>query len=450
MDLKRLPKTMRGEPFAIHVRMTGVQNKRSDKWSKDSIKTLNQILSIATNGFNSSLICKVDDVNLAEGDISIPVWLFTPEGRNINQEFVRSVEPEKEEEKAIKACVVTRMGSVLTQLNNAELSTEEESSMEKMCMRLERILKDKAMPLPGNSFSKVSNGVIIEKSDDTPKMNREPINPDEGPEIHVQTINKPAEHNLSTINLWSKVSLIPSKGLKGVGKGIGLCYLRRSKRLVVSCMEDRKVKMFTSEGHFLKLVTCEEADDGDLKDPSAVVSLADGGFAVSDKTRVLLFDGDGKYIKTVWSRKDHSRLKYTECFGLGQAAKERLVLLLVSRDETFLCIIDTQKSEMFCVDVRDIVKDGNGERKPNFKFLSVVGDSFFVTDYGCGKVYVLKYSREGKMVKDTEIRSGEFLKRPAGVSADGQGNIIVADYTDFGKISVFSDEGKWLKNIEVR
>merc|ERR1719333_933004 len=108
---------------------------------------------------------------------------------------------------------------------------------------------------------------------------------------------------------------------------------------------------------------------------------------------------------------------------------------------------------MTCYDVRDILKDtlliGNGERNPNFKFLSVVGDSFIITDYGCRKVYVLKYSHEGKMVKHTEIRSGEFLKRPAGVSADGQGNIIVADYTDSGKLSVFSDEGKWLKNIEI-
>ena len=318
-----------------------------------------------------------------------------------------SVEPIKEEEKAVKACVVTQMESVLAQFSNVELSSEEEFSMMKMCTRLERILQDK---------------------------------------------EKPSEYNLSTINLWSKVPLLPSKSLDSL---LGLCCLRRSNLLVVFSMEERKMKILTSEGHFIKFVTCEEADDGDLKHPSAIESLADGGFAVSDFTRVLLFDEGGKFIKTVWSNKDHdhSRLQLTKCFGLGQDGNERLVLLLGSRNETFLCILDSQKSEMYCVDVRDILKEtlrsGNGGRKPNFKFLSVVGDSFILTDYDCGKVYVLKYSREGKVVKHTEIRSGKFLKRPAGVSADSQGNIIVADY-ERHKLCVFSDEGKWLKDIEVR
>ena len=102
---------------------------------------------------------------------------------------------------------------------------------------------------------------------------------------------------------------------------------------------------------------------------------------------------------------------------------------------------------MSCFDVRDIVKSST---KSNFfNFLTVVGQSFFVTDYKNKKVFGLKFSEDGKLEKYIEI-SGEFLKQPAGVSVDRQGNIIVADYTkDSGKISVFSEEGKLLKNIQV-
>ena len=194
-------------------------------------------------------------------------------------------------------------------------------------------------------------------------------------------------------------------------------------------------------------MTCAEADDRDLTDPSAVTSLVDGGFAVSDKRRVLVFDEDGKYLKTVWSSDNHSHLQSLTCFGLGQDVQKRLVLLLDSKDQnkTFLGIIDSLRSNMSCFDVRHIVK---ASPRSNFKFLTVVGHSFFVTDYAHNKVYGLKFSDEGKLVKDLEI-NGKFLKKPSGVSADSEGNIIVADYTDSGNLAVFSDKGNWLKNIEV-
>ena len=50
-------------------------------------------------------------------------------------------------------------------------------------------------------------------------------------------------------------------------------------------------------------------------------------------------------------------------------------------------------------------------------------------------------------MKETEIVGG-LLKKPAGVSADHEGNILVADYED-NKLCVFSDAGKKIKTIEV-
>ena len=419
------------------------------------------------------MICKIDDDANVDGDILNSVWLLTPGGKNINEEFFRSIRLEQEQEEADKANVVAKIESSLTQLKNVKLSTEEESSLEKMCLRLGRIIKDKEgnYSLSGNSINKsgsysqkkqdtiqtVVNPRVfkqlgdkdIEKVKDYPKINGDLIKMNKRSETRDQTIKATSKHSLSDVMLWSKVSLVSSEGSKGVCYGIGLCYLKKSNRLVVCCMAmgDKKVKMFTSNGNFIKVVTCEEAEEGNISDPSAVVSLVDGGFAVSDKTRVLTFDDYGNFIDTVWSRKDYSRFRSMKCLGLGQEKQKRLVLLLDSRDQTFLCIIDSQRSEMSCFDVRDIVKTST---KSNlFNFLTVVGQSFFVTDYRNKKVYGLKFSQGGKLIKDIEI-SGEFLKQPAGVSVDSQGNILVADYTeDSGKISVFSEEGKLLKKFQV-
>ena len=451
-DLRRLPRTMKGESYAIPIRLTGAQ-VIGQKWSRDSINKLKHILQSATDGFKSSLICKVDYANIGEGDTSlpIPVWLHTSGGRDINQEVVQNIKPEDAVEDDRNNNVVSRIESFLTQLKNVELSTEEVSSLEKICLRIEKILQAKGQ---GGALPASANPDIIRN---TNAMSMD-VNPGKGTnsktmadqltsnsERLLQTTQTSSKPNLSDVRLWSRVSLISSNGPRGVRLGIGLCYLQRSKRLVVSSMDDKRVKMFTSDGNFLKVVTAKEADDGDLTDPSAVTSLADGGFAVSDKTRVLVFDENGQYINTVWSRKDYSDFKSMMCFGLGEDVQKRLVLLLDSRDHTFLCFIDSQKSEMFCSDVRDIVK---ASPKSSFKFLTVVGQSFYVTDYSQRKVYSLKFSSEKKLVKDIEI-SGDCLKNPAGVSADSEGHIIVADYTDSGKLSVFSDKGKWLKSIEV-
>ena len=373
-------------------------------------------------------------------------------------------------EKAVKDNVLARIESFLPQLKNVELSAQDKFSLGKISLRLEKILQDKEVAPPVKSVVDAVSNKAKTKSEDEKGIPGKEVK-DEVNEAHlkikvdqmkrsplpeVQFNKTSSKHDLSDVKFWSRAAFIPRDGHKGVRWGIGLCYLQRSKRLVVSCMkgkmdraENGKVKMFTSDGRFLKVVTCAEADDGDLTDPSAVTSLADGGFAVSDKTRVLVFDEDGKYINTVWSRKEDSTFQSMECFGLGQDIQKRLVFLLDSRDKTFLCFIDSHSQEseieIFICDVRDIVK---APPKSNFKFLTVVGHSFFITDYFNNRVYGLKFSGERKLLKYLEIK-GEFLKKPSGVTADSRGNIIVADYSENGKLAVFSDKGKWLKNIEV-
>ena len=453
--LKKLPQTMEGESFSIPIRLSGIHNFE-DKWSKDSIRKLRQILRAATNDLKSSLNIKVDEENCADQDITVPVWLTTPGGRDLNDEVKRSIAPGKEMAKKDEfENVFVKLECVLAELKNVELTTEEEAFLGDMCLHLEKILECKERTSLGNHISgSVSNG--------PPKQNAIPndVNPEDlrletrdraTQEYETNDIKKILRHDLLNVDLWTRSTGIPRCGSNGVELGIGVSSLKKSNRLVVSCMGDKKLKMFTPDGHFLKIVNCVEAEDGDLTDPSDIVSLEDGGFAVSDKSRVVVFDEDGKFLKTAWRKKDFKNcIKSMLCFGLGQDNQKRLVLLLDNTDKTLLCIIDLQKLEnVNCYDVRYIVKEASLSRKgkSRFRFLFVFGSSYVVTDYG-NTIYVLKFSH-GKLLKDTEIGRG-ILKTPAGVSADSQGNLVVADYTaTHSRLSVFSAAGQWIKNIEV-
>ena len=361
----------------------------------------------------------------------------------------------KEEDQEVSGNVA-KMMYILDQLKDMKLSTEEKISLENMSLNFEKILecKSRASDNPVNvSGSKDQSKQKIEtretrdtknSQDETPRLIK-----NLGPKKSEVLQNVKSIYSLLNVNDWSRVSGIPSYGSKGIDLGIAVSTLKKSKRLVVSCMGDKKLKMFSPNGSFLKIVTCVEAEDGNLTDPAAIVSLEDGGFAVSDKTRVLVFDDDGKYLKTIWSKKVFKNgIESTLCYGLGQDDQKRLVLLLDSRDKTFLCIINLQISDTFyCYDVRDIVKGTSPPQKgkSKFRFLSVRSSFIVVTDYELDTVYVLKFSLGGTLLKDIEI-SG--LKKPAGASADHQGNIIVADYEN-KKLCIFSAEGKGFKTIEV-
>ena len=452
-DLRKLPQTMKGESFAIPIRLAGLHSTEN-KWSKDSVKILKQTLMGATDDLKSSLNCKVDEDERANEGIPIPVWLSTPGGRDLNDEVKRSIiDLENADVVVENADVVAKMEIILGQLKDMELSSEEETFLEKTCLPLEKFLEGKRRssktPINGSgSSSPIKQIVFQEKEEETPVLLKEDLkNPSQKkPDIHVQNVESSSRLSLLSVNDWSKVSGIPSRGPEGIDHGIGISFLKKSNRLIVSCMGDKKLKVFSPDGRFIKIVTCVEAEDGDLKEPSDVVSLEDGGFAVSDKSRVLVFDEDGRFVKTAWRTKD-----FKKCFGLGQDDQKRLALLLDNtRDQTLLCFLDLQKSDnVSCYDVRKVVNGASPQEmgKSKFRFLSVLGNSFIVSDYGLNAVYVLKLSLKGELLKETEIVGG-LLKKPAGVSADHEGNILVADYED-NKLCVFSDAGKKIRTIEV-
>ena len=353
--------------------------------------------------------------------IVMPVW----------KEEETEESPEKDvAKKAENRNVVAKMEFILARLRNVELTIEEEASLVKMCFHLVKILQSK-------DRTSSSNGTNGSRAFRNPSQYRS----------HIQNVESVSRLSLLSVNDWTKTSGIPSLGPKGIDHGIGVSYLKTSNRWVVSCMGDKKLKMFSADGRFLTLVTCVEAEDGDLKEPSAIVSLEDGGFAVSDKSRVLVFNEDGRFIKTAWRTKD-----LMMCFGLGQDHKRRLVLLLENnRGQTLVSLLDSQSNLINCYDVREIVNlnraSPQDQEKSKFRFLSVFGNSVIVIDTGLNTVYVLKFSLGGHLMKDIEIFGG-FLKNPAGASSDHEGNILVADYEN-KKLCIFSEEGRWIRTIMV-
>ena len=183
-------------------------------------------------------------------------------------------------EKAVKDNVLARIESFLPQLKNVELSAQDNFSHGKISLRLEKILQDKEVAPPVKSVVDAVSNKAKTKSEDEKgipgKEIKEEVNEAHlkikvdqmkcSPLPEVQFNKTSSKHDLSDVKFWSRAAFIPRDG----HKGIGLCYLQRSKRLVLSCMKGKmdraekgKVKMFTSDGRFLKVVTCAEADDGD-------------------------------------------------------------------------------------------------------------------------------------------------------------------------------------------
>ena len=261
--------------------------------------------------------------------------------------------------------------------------------------------------------------------------------------------------DVSKVVAWRKEFAVTSGGMSGVSGPIGFCVLRRSKKFVVSSTMENKVKIFNlDDGRFNKEVVFagEEAKEGgSFRRPSDMVSLDQGGFALRDRTRVMIFNENGTFSHTVWRRSNSGSM----CYGIAQD-KQKLICLIENRLKTslhFVSIKDGQTLETILLE-DDIF--GREKFKSKCRFLTLDDSgTIYVTDLGLNRVYIFE-----KIEGEEEFRYGVRIvgkgegdgpgqfRDPAGVCVDGSGNWIVADSKN-NRLCIYSSGRKWLGNVQV-
>ena len=83
-SLRKLPESSRKEDsLIVAASLVGIE-RSSRVWSEEEISSFKQFINDVTENFDMDLICEVGEVDKTRD--TIPVWLKTPAGRNINDE----------------------------------------------------------------------------------------------------------------------------------------------------------------------------------------------------------------------------------------------------------------------------------------------------------------------------------------------------------------------------
>jgi len=235
---------------------------------------------------------------------------------------------------------------------------------------------------------------------------------------------------------WKEVFSIPRPGL---GCPIGICLLLNGK-FVVSSKRESVVKMYNQDdGKFVKELTCNRSD---FEQPSDMVALRNGDFAIREESKVMIFNSSGNFLRTVWESKGVLR-----SYGLAVDKNNKLVCMIESRVKAYLQFIDPEdpKKRIASIDLEDVI--GKHKRGSLCRFLTYKDEKLYVTDLGRDKVYVVYVNGDVKEFGESGEGPGQFSD-PAGLVVDNQGNMIVADSKNH-RLSLFNSKLKWLKDVKL-
>ena len=217
---------------------------------------------------------------------------------------------------------------------------------------------------------------------------------------------------------------------------IGLCLLQDG-RLVVASTFDDKVKMFLPDGKLDRLVKLPE---GAFSHPSDMTTLSSGNFVVRDDRGVHEFSPSGVFLRRLPVGGEERGA--AKCFGLAQDAQGRLVTIVEARGKP-AALVSMDLATCRVVHRRelgDVVDSTKGRSK--CRFLTHAGGRLYVTDLGLDMVYVLEAATG--TLQQVFGRSGaapDCFSDPAGLAADGEGGLLVADSRNH-RIALYSREGR--------
>jgi len=222
-------------------------------------------------------------------------------------------------------------------------------------------------------------------------------------------------------------------------KPIGMCLLQ-NRNIVVSSTYDDKVRMFSANGKFLSLITVPKAP---FTRPTDMVTLHSGQFVVRDDNKVIVFNSEGKFLRTLWQDKGQ-----VKCFGLAQDREGRVITIMETRNpkKTDLLFFDLSSGELVRkIEMEDIISD---KTKSKCRFLTYQLDKLYITDLGLDCVYILDPATISVKVFGVSGSGDGQLSDPAGLVVDRVGNMLVADSRNH-RLCLYTPEGKFLCKVKL-
>ena len=243
-----------------------------------------------------------------------------------------------------------------------------------------------------------------------------------------------------------KSSFVINEGVRkaDLHRPIGLCLLNNGNLVVASTFED-KVKIYLPSGELQSIV---QIPGRRFKRPTDMTALANGQFAVRDRTGVMVFSSEGSFLwkPTYWKETGDG----SQCFGLAQDDSGHLVAILESGKGQVpsLIFFDLNTRKITYERVLDDVVRVEDLRRSKCRFLTYSEGLFYVTDLGMDQIYVL--DSNAKLVRkfgNTGDGPGQF-NDPAGLGVDGEGNVVVADSKNH-RLCLYTKEGEYVQNLEL-
>ena len=233
--------------------------------------------------------------------------------------------------------------------------------------------------------------------------------------------------------------------VSGVGFGKPFGIIARSGRVYVGDTVHRSVMMFDPARGVHKEIG--QSDPGSLTKPMGMDIDKAGNIYVmgATKKKVMIFDNDGKYLRSVGEAEDFDRPSS----------------VAVTPDGSRIFTVDTGSSrgkpEFHRIRVYEgasgdflysIGERGNTDGKFNLVRDATIGpdNRLYVLDSGNFRVQV--FDQQGKFIKkfgDVGRRTGQFA-RPKGIAVDKNGKIYVSD-SSHANFQIFNPDGELLMFI---
>lgn len=227
----------------------------------------------------------------------------------------------------------------------------------------------------------------------------------------------------------------------GMGKPFGVTV--HKGRVFVSDTLKRMVMAYDKpEGKFFEIGT---TTPGELFKPMGLDVDLKGNLYVCDATmkHVVVYDRDGKYLRTIGKRDQFSRPA-----GLTVNPQGTKVFVVdtggVQSNKHRIVVFNAQTGEF----LYNISKRGSAEGELNLPREASIGadGNLYVVDGGNFRIQV--FTQAGKYLRSFGAigrRGGQF-SRPKGLAVDRYGNVYVADAA-FGNFQIFNSKGQLLLAI---